>query len=75
MQKDIIMFQTKDGTTSLEVNLKEDTVWLNQKQMGNLFDKDIRTISEHIKNIYQEGELLKSPTIRKFRIVQMEVIN
>jgi prophage maintenance system killer protein len=72
MQKDIIMFQTKDGTTSLEVNLKEDTVWLNQKQMGNLFDKDIRTISEHIKNIYQEGELLKSPTIRKFRIVQNE---
>jgi hypothetical protein len=69
------MFQTKDGTTSLEVNLKEDTVWFNQKQMGNLFDKDIRTISEHIKNIYQEGELLKSPTIRKFRIVQMEVIN
>ncbi len=72
MQKDIIIYQSKDGQASLEVSLKEDTVWLNQKQMAELFGKDIRTISEHIKNIYNEGELLKTPTIRKFRIVQNE---
>jgi len=72
MQKDIIIYQSKDGQASLEVSLKEDTVWLNQKQMAELFGKDIRTIFEHIKNIYNEGELLKTPTIRKFRIVQNE---
>jgi death-on-curing family protein len=54
------------------VRLEEETVWLTQKQMALLFDKDVRTINEHIKNIYKERELDEISTIRKFRIVQKE---
>ena len=56
----------------LEVRLEKDTVWLTQKQMALLFNKDVRTVNEHIKNIYRERELNEKPTIRKFRIVQKE---
>jgi prophage maintenance system killer protein len=56
----------------LEVRLEKDTVWLTQKQMSELFQKDVRTINEHIKNIYKEKELNEKPTIRNFRIVQKE---
>jgi len=52
----------------LEVRLEEDTVWLTQKQMSELFQKDIRTINEHLKNIFKESELLSESVIRKFRI-------
>jgi hypothetical protein len=64
----IVIYRNKDGTAQLEVNLREDTVWLNQKQMAALFDKDVRTINEHTQNIFQEGELEESSVIRKFRI-------
>jgi len=66
------IYTTPDGKDTFEVNLKKDTVWLFQKQMAELFEKDIRTINEHIGNIYKEKELIKSSTIRKFRIVQKE---
>lgn len=66
---EFVIYQTKDGKITLEVNRKEETVWLNQVQMGQLFEKDRRTISEHISNIYKEKELQTSGTIRKFRIV------
>jgi hypothetical protein len=56
----------------LEVKLENETVWLSQKQMAELFSKDIKTISEHISNIFIEGELEKKATIRNFRIVQKE---
>jgi prophage maintenance system killer protein len=56
----------------LEVQLCDDTVWLTQKQMSDLFQKDVRTINEHIGNLYKEKELQKKPTIRKSRIVQKE---
>jgi len=69
---EIIIYTTPDGKETFEVNLKKDTVWLSQKQMAELFEKDIRTINEHIGNIYKEKELIKSSTIRKFRIVQKE---
>ncbi|NIK73791.1 hypothetical protein FHS56_001304 [Thermonema lapsum] len=68
---EIIIYKSEDGP-KLEVRLEEETVWLTQKQMALLFDKDVRTINEHIKNIYKEGELLEKATIRKFRIVQKE---
>ena len=68
----IIIYQSKDGQTKLDVQLKEETVWLTQKQMALLFDKGIPAINEHIKNIYKEGELSEGSTIRKFRIVRME---
>ena len=70
----IIIYQSKDGQISFNVNVFEETVWLTQKQMAELFDKDLRTINEHIINIFNEGELERYSTIRKFRIVQKEGI-
>lgn len=71
-QKDVIIYESQEGDTKLEVNLQEETVWLTQEQLSLLFNKDVRTVSEHITNIYEEGELDKKPTIRKFRIVRKE---
>lgn len=68
----IQIFQTDDGKVELEVALERDTVWLNQRQLSALFDKDVRTVSEHIRNVFDEGELDREATIRKFRIVQSE---
>jgi len=68
----IILYSTEDGKTEIEVSLENETVWLSQAQMAELFQKDVRTISEHIQNVYEEGELEPSSTIRKFRIVQKE---
>jgi hypothetical protein len=67
---EIIIFQTDDGESALKVHLEEESVWLSQKQMADLFAKDVRTVNEHVKNVYAEGELKPEPTIRKFRIVQ-----
>lgn len=64
---EIILYQTADGRTSIDVKLENDTVWLTQAQMAVLFDKDKRTISEHITNIFKEGELTREVVIRKFR--------
>lgn len=69
---DILIYQTEDGQTKVQVHLQDETVWLSQKLMADLFQKDVRTISEHIKNVYDEGELEPETTIRKFRIVQTE---
>jgi prophage maintenance system killer protein len=66
------LFSSTDGQIELTVSLDTDTVWLSQRQMADLFDKDVRTINEHIKNIYVEQELNQDPTIRKSRIVQQE---
>lgn len=52
----------------IDVKLEGETVWLSQKQMAKLFEKDVRTVNEHIKNIFKEQELKKKPVIRKFRI-------
>ena len=64
--------QTKIGQTLLEVRLEDETVWLSQRLMAELFQKDVRTINEHIQNIFEERELTVDSTIRKFRIVQSE---
>ena len=66
----IEIYKAKDGQTQIEVQFEEDTVWLTQKQMAGLFDKNIMTVNEHIKNIYDEGELVESATIRKSLMVQ-----
>ncbi|MGB8216262.1 MAG: virulence RhuM family protein [Candidatus Methanoperedens sp.] len=68
----ILLYQTEDGRQRIEVRLENETVWLNQRLLSELFQKDVRTINEHIKNIYDEGELTPEATIRKFRIVQTE---
>ena len=66
----ILIYQSDSGEIRLEVRLQDESVWLTQKMMANLFQKDVRTINEHIKNVYEEGELEPESTIRKFRIVQ-----
>ena len=63
-----IIYSSEDGQAKMEVRLDGDTVWLSQKQMAELFDKDVRTVNEHIKNIFTEGELEENSVIRKFRI-------
>jgi hypothetical protein len=65
---EFVLYQTEDGQTRLEVRLQEDTVWLTQKRMAELFQKNVRTINEHIQNIFDEGELAPESVIRKFRI-------
>lgn len=67
-KNEIIIYTTPDGKETFEVNLKKETVWLSQKQMAELFEKDVRTVNEHTKNIFKEGELEKDSVIRKFRI-------
>ncbi len=68
----ITIYQSADGSVQLEVTLDQDTVWLTQRQLSSLFDKDVRTINEHIRNVLAEQELAAEATIRKFRIVQQE---
>ena len=71
-QNPIEIYQAQDGTTQVEVRFENDTVWLSQAQMAMLFGKDISTINEHVINIFDEEELEKESTIRKFRIVRQE---
>lgn len=68
----IVIYKAQDGQTHLEVQLQNETLWLTQKQMSVLFDKNIMTINGHINNVYEEGELKRKPTIRKSLIVQTE---
>ncbi|MBU3942641.1 virulence RhuM family protein [Patescibacteria group bacterium] len=63
----IIIYRTEGGQTKIEVKMKDDTVWLSQKQMAELFDKDRKTITEHIQNIFKEGELAENSVCRKFQ--------
>jgi len=65
---EFLLYQTEDGQTWLEVLLQEETVWLTQKRMAKLFQKNVRTVNEHIQNIFDEGELSPESAIRKFRI-------
>jgi len=69
---EFLLYQTDDDRIRIETRMQDETVWLTQKQMAELFQKDIRTINEHLKNIYAEGELVSEATIRKFRIVRLE---
>ena len=69
---EIVLYQTEDGRTRLECHFAEETLWLSQALMAELFQKDVRTINEHLRNVYEEGELEPGPTIRKFRIVRRE---
>ena len=64
---EIILYQSEDGNVHLDVRLENETVWLTQEQLCLLFNKAKSTISEHISNIFKEGELEKSVVVRKFR--------
>ena len=65
---DILLYQTEDGQTRIEVRLKEETVWLSQAQMGELFQKERSVITKHIKNIFEEGELKEESNVQILHI-------
>lgn len=66
-QNEIVIFKTDDETINVEVRFEDETAWLTQDQMSTLFGKSKSTINEHIKNIFEEGELTENVVVRKFR--------
>jgi hypothetical protein len=72
MKNEIILYQSDELPERIEVRMENETVWLSQKQMSLLFNKNVMTINEHVNNVYEEGELNKASTIRKSLIVQKE---
>lgn len=68
----VVIYQTQDGQTTINVTFENETVWLSQQQLCDLYQTSKSNISEHIKNIFEEEELEESSTVRKFRTVQME---
>ena len=69
---EILIYQNNQGDIKLDVRLEEETVWLNQDQIAVLFGKSKSTINEHIKNIYSEGELDESKSLKKFGISEFQ---
>ncbi len=69
---EIILYKAPDGTSEIDVKFDGDTIWLNQSQIATLFDVSVKTVNEHLVNIYRVGELDKNSTIRKNQIVQRE---
>lgn len=71
-QSGLILYQTEDGKVRVQCRFEHETIWLSQALIAELFQKDVRTINEHLVNIFEEGELNRDATIRKFRIVRQE---
>lgn len=68
----IVIYQTPDGQTSIDVKLEQQTIWLAQKQIAQLLDTEVPAISKHISNILKTKELGKGATVSKMEIVQKE---
>ena len=71
-QSEMLLYQTEDGQTKIDVKMEGETVWLSQAQMAELFQRDKSVISRHVKNIYEEGELEEKSTVAFFATVQNE---
>ncbi len=69
---EIVIFESKDGSAQISVKLEKETIWLSQKQMSELFEKDSDTIGFHLKNIYESGELEQKATTAQYSLVQKE---
>ena len=69
---EIIIYQTEDGQTQVDVRVEEGTLWLSQQQIAELFKTSRTNVVEHIKHIYEEGELDENSTCRDFRQVRLE---
>lgn len=69
---EVVLYQTEDGKVKLEVRLQDETVWLTQQLIAELFQTTIPNVSMHIRNIYEEGELTPEATIKKFLTVRRE---
>ena len=72
MENEIIIYQTQDGQTKIDVRLENETVWLTQNQMAELFQTTKQNVSLHIKNIFEEGELSENSTVKDYLTVQQE---
>ncbi len=72
MENEIIIYQTQDGQTKIDVRLENETVWLTQTQMAELFQTTKQNVSSHIKNIFEEGELSENSTVKDYLTVQQE---
>lgn len=72
MENEIIIYQTQDGQTKIDVKIENETVWLSQNQMAELFQTTKQNISLHIKNIFEEGELEETSTVKDYLTVQNE---
>ncbi|MDR1583697.1 MAG: virulence RhuM family protein, partial [Prevotellaceae bacterium] len=71
-ESNIILYKTPNGQVSIQVQYEDGSFWLTQKRMAELFGVDVRTINEHLQNIYKNAELQQDSTIRKIQIVQQE---
>ncbi len=71
-QGEFVLFAAADGKARVECRFEQETLWLTQAQLAELYQKSVATINEHLANIYQEGEIDQNATIRKFRIVRTE---
>jgi len=71
-KNEILLYTTPDGAVRVDVQYEDESFWLSQKKMAELFGVDVRTVSEHLRNVYTTDELSQKATIRKFRIVQTE---
>ncbi len=71
-ESQFLLYQTEDGRTRIQCRFENETIWLTQALMAELFQKDVRTINEHLVNIYDEREIKREATIRNFRIVRQE---
>ena len=69
---EILLYQSTDGQTKIQVRFEDKTVWLSQKNLADLFQVSVSSVNEHLSHIFDEGELSPEATIRKFRIVQTE---
>ena len=69
---DIILYQTDDGRTRLEVQVQDETVWLSQAQMAELFQTSVPNVSMHIRNVFSEGEVQAAATVKEFLTVRQE---
>jgi hypothetical protein len=70
-QSEIILYQTEDGRTRIQCRFENETLWLTQAHISELFQVTVPTINEHLKGIFADAELAADATIRKFRIVQV----
>ena len=72
MKNDMLIYISKDGKIKVDVNLENESIWMSQDMMAKLYDTTKNNISMHLKNIFDEGELIKEPTVKKFLTVQKE---
>ena len=73
-QSEIIIYQTEDGNTQIDVKFEDETVWLTQAQLCELYQTSKSNVSEHIKHIFEEGELEEKSVVRKFRRTAIEKV-